>query len=78
MVVVMTGQSKWMSLIEANVTSWIGFCVAIMANRYVLPWFGFEATWSDSLWITVIFTIISIGRVYAVRRTFAWYQERKI
>lgn len=72
----MSGQTRWGSFIEANVTTWIGFVLAVVTNRYALPLFGFEVSWADSLWITIIFTIISIGRVYLVRRAFNWYQER--
>ena len=73
---VMSKQTRWGSFIEANVTTWIGFVLAVITNRYVLPWFGFEVSWTDSLWITIIFTVISIGRVYLVRRVFNWWQER--
>lgn len=72
----MSAQTRWVSFVEANVTTWIGFVLAVATNRYVLPLFGFEASWTDALWITIIFTIIGIGRVYLVRRAFNWYQER--
>ncbi len=72
----MSRQTRWGSFIEANVTTWIGFILAVITNRYVLPWFGFEVSWVDSLWITTIFTAISVGRVYLVRRAFNWWQER--
>jgi len=65
-----------MSLLEANTTAWIGFALAVVTNRYVLPLFGFEVSWADSLWVTIIFTVIGIGRVYLIRRAFNWYQEQ--
>lgn len=71
----MSTQTKWLSFVEANVTGWIGFVLAIITNRYVLPWFGFDVSWMDSLWITIIFTVIGIGRMYVVRRAFNWYQD---
>ncbi len=71
-------QTWWMSLIEANTQSGLGFLIAIPTNRYVLPLFGYEVNWTDSFWITIVMTLLSVVRGYFVRRAFEWHQEKMI
>lgn len=74
----MKAQTKRDSLVEAVTVTLIGFVLAVVTNWYVLPWFGFAVSWSQSFWITVVFTVIGVIRIYLVRRAFNWYQERQV
>lgn len=71
-------QTRLQSWIEACVGTLIGLVVAVLANWTILPLFGFPANWSQSFWIAVIFTAISVVRSYAVRRLFNWYHHRGV
>jgi hypothetical protein len=63
-------QTPLWSLIEAIASTWIGFIVAVLANHFILPLFGYPVTVSHSLQIGLIFTVISFIRGYWVRRVF--------
>lgn len=65
-----TPQSRSMSLMETVTSTVIGFIVTMAAGMVIYPRFGFDATISDNLAITVIFTVLSIARGYFVRRLF--------
>lgn len=63
-------QSKKDSLIESLTSTTIGIIIGIVLNVTILPIFGYPVSLSDSLWISVIFTAVSVIRSYAVRRIF--------
>ena len=63
-------QSRRMSLIEAIANVAVGFGVAVTTQVLVFPVFGLEASLSENLAIGCIFTVVSIGRSYALRRLF--------
>lgn len=63
-------QTTRQSAIETCASTAIGFGVAYVATYTVLPLFGHHVTHEQSLWITVIFTAISLVRGYFVRRLF--------
>ena len=63
-------QSKKQSLIESLTSTTIGIIIGIVLNLTILPIFGYPVSLSDSLWISLIFTAISVVRSYAVRRIF--------
>lgn len=63
-------QSRRMSLIESLTNVSVGYAVAVLAQLAVFPIFGLRASLSDNLAIAAIFTGISIGRSYAIRRAF--------
>ena len=63
-------QSKKQSLIESLTSTTIGIIIGIVLNLTILPIFGYPVSLSDSLWISVIFTVISIIRSYIIRRWF--------
>lgn len=71
-------QSRRMSFLEALSGNVFGFILAVATNWFVLPLFGFAATLNQAFEITIIFTVISIGRIYLWRRAFNWWQERKV
>ena len=63
-------QTKKQSLIESLTSTTIGIIIGIVLNLTILPIFGYPVSLSDSLWISLIFTVISVIRSYAVRRIF--------
>ena len=63
-------QSKKQSLIESLTSTTIGIIIGIVLNLTILPIFGYPVSLSDSLWISVIFTVVSIIRSYIIRRWF--------
>jgi hypothetical protein len=66
-------QSKRWSLIEATVGQVLGLITGWLCNLIVLPmFFGVHVGLMNSLWITIIFTVISFVRSYFVRRMFNW------
>ena len=68
-------QSKKQSLIESLTSTTIGIIIGILLNLTILPTFGYPVSLSDSLWISVIFTIVSIIRSYIIRRWFNSKEE---
>ena len=76
-------QSKKQSLIESLTSTTIGIIIGIVLNLTILPVFGYPVSLSDSLWISVIFTVISIIRSYIIRRWFnskeeLWLGQKRI
>ena len=63
-------QTKRQSAIESLTSTTIGIIIGIVLNVTILPIFGYPVSLSDSLWISVIFTAVSVIRSYAVRRIF--------
>ena len=63
-------QTKKQSLIESLTSTTIGIIIGIVLNLTILPIFGYPVSVVDSLWISVIFTIVSIIRSYIIRRWF--------
>ena len=66
-------QTKKQSAIESITNVLIGYIVAVASNAAILPLFGVNLPFSDSLLIGVWFTVISLIRGYAVRR---WFNKR--
>ncbi|MFZ9080259.1 MAG: DUF7220 family protein [Alphaproteobacteria bacterium] len=64
------GQSRRRSAIEAGANVIIGYLVAVTANYFVLPAFGYMVTVQDSFTIGLAFTAISMLRTYVLRRLF--------
>lgn len=69
-------QSRMMSLVEATTNIMIGFWVALGAQMVAFPVFGIEASASDHLALSGIFTVASIVRSYILRRGFERWRHR--
>lgn len=63
-------QSRRMSLVEAVANVAIGYGIAVATQLVVFPWFGLPARVGDALAIGAIFTAVSIGRSFTLRRLF--------
>ena len=68
-------QSKKQSFIESLTSTTIGIIIGIVLNLTILPIFGYPVSVVDSLWISVIFTVVSIIRSYIIRRWFNSKEE---
>ena len=69
-------QSKKDSLIESLTSTTIGWLIGVILNMSVLPLFDYNITVIDSLWVSLIFTVVSVIRGYVIRRFFN-SKERK-
>lgn len=71
-------QSKVRSLLEANANTAIGFVVSVFTWSFVIPILFPElepySGISISIYITLVFTFVSIARNYLIRRLFeGWF-----
>jgi hypothetical protein len=63
-------QSRTMSLVEAVANVVVGYGVAVVTQILIFPIFGLHTTLAQNLKMGLVFTIVSIGRSYALRRLF--------
>ncbi len=61
-------QSKIDSLIEALLSTFIGFVVSFTANLVLMPMLGIPVSLSQNFVLTVAFTFVSVARSYLLRR----------
>lgn len=71
-------QSKRASFMESLANTFSGFLLSIVVGYFVFPLFGMPQSLASSFWITVVFTVVSIGRNYIVRRVFNFLHVRKL
>ena len=69
-------QSKKESLIETLTSVFVGWLIGVILNLTILPLFDYNITVVDSLWVSLIFTVVSVVRGYLIRRFFN-SKERK-
>lgn len=63
-------QSYRASVIETVTGTILGYLVAVLANWFILPLFGFHATLYESFVFALVFTAISVIRGFFIRRIF--------
>lgn len=63
-------QTRKQSFIEANINTIVGFMVSYFLLAILNYIYDMNLSFIDSLEITIIFTIASIGRNYFIRRLF--------
>ena len=71
------GQSHLASLAEAFCGVLIGFWISVLANRWLLPFWGYQVSMSQAIEIGLLFTWISILRSYLLRRLFNFFHISK-
>jgi hypothetical protein len=59
-----------MSLIEAATNVIVGYGLAVITQILIFPVFGLHASLAQNMKLGLIFTVVSIGRGYALRRLF--------
>jgi hypothetical protein len=70
-------QSRLMSLVESLANVLVGYGVAVATQMAVFPLFGLAVTVTENLLIGLIFTVVSIVRSYALRRSFEALRVRQ-
>ena len=63
-------QKRKHSLIESIVNTAIGFVISVAIGVVVFPMFGYSFRLGSVSGITVVYTVVSIGRNYLIRRIF--------
>ena len=63
-------QSRLMSLVESVANVAVGYGVAVVTQILIFPVFGLHTTLAQNLKMGAVFTIVSLGRSYALRRLF--------
>lgn len=63
-------QTRTRSALEAIANVLIGYCVAVAAQAFIFPLFGFHASAGQHMAIGALFTVVSVVRSYALRRVF--------
>ena len=69
-------QSRYMSAVEAVVSTIIGYIVAVASQFAVFPIFGLRVGVIENLGIGLAFTAVSVVRSYLVRRLFERFHRR--
>jgi len=70
-------QSRLMSLVEAVANVIVGYGVAVVTQILIFPVFGLQTTLAQNLKMGAVFTIVSLGRSYALRRLFEGLRENR-
>ena len=70
-------QSGAMSLVEAVANVVVGYGVAVGTQILIFPIFGLHTTLAQNLKMGAVFTVVSIGRSYLLRRVFEAIRTRK-
>lgn len=63
-------QTRTQSAVEAVVNTVVSFATGVATNYFALPFFGFPASATQAINLTLIFTAISLVRQYLLRRVF--------
>jgi hypothetical protein len=72
-------QTRKASLAESLMNLAVGYGLSVATTAVVLPWFfGIYIPLSSNLAIGLIFTAVSIGRSFAVRRLFEAMRVRGV
>ena len=69
-------QSRLMSLVESVANVVVGYGVAVVTQILIFPIFGLHTTLAQNLTMGAVFTIVSLGRSYALRRLFERWRRK--
>ena len=70
------GQSKTSSATESLFNILFGFWVAVLAQIIIFPWFDIDVNMQQNIFISMLFTVVSFIRSYALRRLFNYLQVK--
>ena len=73
----MKGQSKWDSFKESFTNILTGYIIALVTQIIIFPWFDIDTTLGDNIIISLIFTCVSLVRLYIVRRYYNYKEQRE-
>jgi hypothetical protein len=71
-------QTRKASFVETCLSTAIGYAIACLTQIIVFPWFGLHVALHTNLLIGLIFTVVSVGRGFFVRRLFEELRVRGI
>lgn len=63
-------QSRVMSLVEAVANVVVGLVLAVVTQVVVFPMLGLQASFGQNVRLALVFTVVSIGRSFLLRRLF--------
>jgi hypothetical protein len=64
------GQSRSASIFETLTSTVAGFLLSVGVQRALFPAMGHEFGFAENMVVASVFTLVSILRGYAIRRTF--------
>jgi len=67
-----------MSLVESAANVAVGYGVAVMTQILIFPIFGLQTTLAQNLQMGAIFSVVSIGRSFILRRLFEAVRVRSV
>ena len=70
-------QSRRMSLVEVATNYIIWITLSLLITYYLMPIWGLEQSVSTAMWVTAVYTVASVVRLYILRRAFNWIGELK-
>ena len=69
-------QSRKHSAFEAVANVAVGYGLSMLTQIAVFPFFGIHIPLRDNAAIGAVFTVVSLGRAYALRRAFNRFHRR--
>lgn len=63
-------QTHTESLMESLANVVVGYIVTVAVIQLILPYFGLVIPLNQSLIVSAVFTLLSLIRIYAIRRIF--------
>ena len=73
----MTRQTRRMSLVESIANTGAGFLVSLVLQLSLFSLMAIEATATQHLTMSGVFTLASLVRGYLMRRVFIWWESQK-
>ena len=70
-------QSCPMSLLEAVTNTLVGYLLAVATQLLIFPCFDLPARIPDALAMGAVFTLVSVGRSFVVRRQFERWRHAR-
>ena len=67
-----------MSLVESVANVIVGYGVAVVTQILIFPVFGLRTTLAQNLQMGLVFTVVSVGRSFALRRVFEAVRVRSM
>jgi len=66
----LSSQTKLQSIFETITQIMTGYMINVCMYMVILPLFGFNVTLTQSFQVSALFTVISLVRLYVIRRLF--------
>lgn len=72
------GQSNRHAIVETVLGTSIGYLIALGTQLIFFPLYGIELSPVSNVSLSLIFTVVSFVRSYAIRRLFNWLHVKDI